>query len=235
MRHASFLADTRDRLVVFGVRPARPETGYGYIQLGRKTGSRDGRQSYEVLRFIEKPSLSRAARLCIRPRTCGTAACSSGKQPWCSGKSRPICPHFSPSSLETARRNFSRKAIDCFYRSAEKESVDYGIMERSRRVSAVAGGFQWDDIGSWESLARITGARLTPGTTAAGDRIFEQECRDSIIVNRSPHALAVIGCSATAVIATGDAVLVMSRSKLPDLKRYLGEMKKSRKFPSRLF
>jgi mannose-1-phosphate guanylyltransferase len=107
-------------------------------------------------------------------------------------------------------------------------------MEHSRRVSAVTGVFQWDDIGSWESLSRISRGNKA-GTILEGGRIFEQGCSESIIVNRSSRALAVIDCPATAVVATDDAVLVIARSKLPDLKRYLVEMKKSGKFPSSLF
>jgi mannose-1-phosphate guanylyltransferase len=107
-------------------------------------------------------------------------------------------------------------------------------MEHSRRVSAVIGRFHWDDIGSWESMTRLHGSGAS-GITAAGNRIFERESRDCIIVNRSPHALAVIGCSSTAIVATEDALLVCSRAQLPHLKRYLAGMKECGKFPSRLF
>ena len=107
-------------------------------------------------------------------------------------------------------------------------------MERSKRVSAVVGRFHWDDIGSWGSLSRVMGTDRA-GTTVVGKRVFKQECRNSIIVNRSPAAVAVVGCSGLAVIATGDALLVIPASKLPDLKKYLGTIKKSGKFPSRLF
>jgi mannose-1-phosphate guanylyltransferase len=133
-----------------------------------------------------------------------------------------------------ARRGFSKPAIAAFYRSVEKESIDYGIMEKSGRVSAVAGTFFWDDIGSWESLTRIF-PQNRRGTTVVGDRVFEQECERSIVVNKSAHTLAAVGCSNIAVVATPDAVLVMDRSRLPDLKKYLGEMKKDKRFPSTLF
>jgi mannose-1-phosphate guanylyltransferase len=233
-RRACFLADARNQLIVFGVKPTRPDTGYGYLLLGEKTGAGNGIASYRVSRFIEKPDAALAARYC------GSASYrwNSGMFVWKTSvflqEVKTHMPGLFSLSGEAARGRFSHKAIDRFYRAAEKESVDYGIMERSRRVSAVTGAFQWDDIGSWESLARISRANKA-GTVAAGDRIFEQGCPESIIVNRSSHALAVIDCPATAVVATDDAVLVISRSKLPDLKRYLAGMKKSGKFPSRLF
>ena len=68
-----------------------------------------------------------------------------------------------------------------------------------------------------------------------GDRVFEHECERSIVVNKSAYTVAAIGCSNTAVVATPDALLVIDRSRLPDLKKYLGEMKKDPKLPSALF
>ena len=234
VRHACFLADTEERLVVFGVKPSRTETGYGYLRLGKETGSRGGIKNRAVLRFIEKPDLARAASLCHS----ASHLWNSGMFVWkASVLLREVKVHLPALFSQVAAASlggFSRKAIDRFYTVAEKESIDYGIMERSGRVTAVVGKFQWDDIGSWESLARLRGSNAA-GTTVDGGRIFERECRDSIIVNRSPHALAVIGCSSAAVVATGDAILVCSRSKLPDLKRYLAGMKKTGTFPPGLF
>jgi len=107
-------------------------------------------------------------------------------------------------------------------------------MEKSRRVTAVAGSFFWDDIGSWESLTRIFPPNRR-GATVVGDRVFERECERSIVVNKSPHTVAAIGCKDLAVVATADAVLVIDRSRLPDLKKYLGEMKNDKRFPLALF
>ncbi|MGA2508518.1 MAG: sugar phosphate nucleotidyltransferase [Chitinispirillaceae bacterium] len=234
VRYACFLADAHNRLVVFGIRPTRPETGYGYLLLGKETSNGKGVKSHAVSRFIEKPDAALAAR-----------CCGSSSYRWNSGmfvwktsvflqEVKAHMPGLFSLAGEAARGGFSLKAIDRFYRAAGKESVDYGIMEHSRRVSAVTGVFQWDDIGSWDSLARISRGNKA-GTVLVGDRIFEQGCSKSIIVNPSSHALAVIDCPETAVVATDDAILVIARSSLPDLKRYLAEMKKSGKFPSRLF
>jgi len=234
VRHACFLADAGERLVVFGVKPSRPETDYGYLRLGKETGSRGGIKSHTVLRFIEKPDLARAASLC----NSASHLWNSGMFVWkTSVLLREVKTHLPAlfSQVSTASRDgFSRKAINRFYNAVKKESIDYGLMERSSRVCAVVGKFQWDDIGSWESLARLRGSNSS-GTTVEGHGIFERECRNSIIVNRSPHALAVIGCSSAAIVATGDAILVCSRSKLPDLKRYLAGMKKAGNFPPGLF
>jgi mannose-1-phosphate guanylyltransferase/mannose-6-phosphate isomerase len=234
VRRACALADSHERLVVFGVKPSRPETGYGYIRPGRETGSRGGIKSHDVLKFIEKPGPARAAKLCAS----GSHLWNSGMFVWKAGvflrEVKSHMPCLYSQVLAAARAGFSQKAIFKFYDTASSESVDYGIMERSNRVSVVTGRFLWDDIGSWEAFSRLR-SKNKAGTVVDGSRVFEQGCSDSIIVNRSQLALAVIGCSSAAVVATDDAVLVCPRSKLPDLKRYLAGMKSSGAFPSRLF
>jgi mannose-1-phosphate guanylyltransferase len=234
VRHACFLADTRERLIVFGVKPSRPETGYGYIMLGKGTGATGGVKSYQVSRFIEKPDAAGAARYCRS----GAYRWNSGMFVWKTSvvlqEIKNHLPALFSLTEEASHGGFSKEAITRFYQAAEKTSIDFGVMERSNRVDAVEGRFHWDDIGSWESLSRVNGVNRA-GTTVIGNRIFEQECRNSIIVNRSPQTIAAIGCSAAAIIATRDALLVISRSKLPELKKFLGRMKLSGEFPSELF
>jgi mannose-1-phosphate guanylyltransferase len=234
VRCARHLARERERLVVFGVRPTRPETGYGYLHLGRKTGSCGSIAQHDVRRFIEKPDAAHAVTLCRSASHLWNSGMFVWKTSVILHEIRSHLPALFSLVRQASRSGFSPKAIRRFYAAAQSVSVDYGIMERSRRVSAVIGTFSWDDVGSWESIPRLYGGGAT-GTTAAGSRIFEVGCRDTIIVNRSPHALAVIGCSDTAIVATDDAVLVCARAQLPHLKRYLAAMKKCRRFPCRLF
>ncbi|MBN2188294.1 MAG: mannose-1-phosphate guanylyltransferase [Chitinispirillaceae bacterium] len=234
VRCACLLAGEQERLVVFGVRPTRPETGYGYIQLGRKTGSHGGIPGREVLRFIEKPDAARAARLWRSASHLWNSGMFVWKTSVILREVKTHLPALFSLVQKASRSGFSRKAIGRFYAAAQSISIDYGIMERSRRVIAVIGKFHWDDIGSWEAMPRLYGSGPA-GTTSTGSRIFEQGSRDCIIVNRSPHALAVIGCSGAAIVATEDALLVCSRAQLPYLKRHLAGMKKCGTFPSRLF
>ncbi|MBN2035574.1 MAG: mannose-1-phosphate guanylyltransferase [Chitinispirillaceae bacterium] len=234
VRCACDFAAKFDQLVVFGITPTRPDTGYGYIQLGAHIGGKGAVKCFRVARFVEKPDAKTAQRYCAA----GTYRWNSGMFVW---KTRVLLeevrthmPLLFNRVAEASKKRFSTAAIDAFYKGAVKESVDYGIMERSQRVSAVSGNFFWDDIGSWESLSRIH-PPARDGTTVVGERVFQEECTSSLIVNRSSHALAAIGCSNLAVVATHDAVLVIDRSKLPDIKEYLGRMKKRRVFPQDLF
>lgn len=234
IRYACAIAESENRLVVFGVQPTRPETGYGYIELGKKISGRDGVSAHEVVRFVEKPDAATAAKYCGSARY----RWNSGIFVWKTGvileEAKKHLPALHAQAFRAARKKFSAAAIAAFYQAAEKESIDYGIMERSRRVAAVVGQFEWDDVGSWEAVPRLCGTGPA-GTSILGNDVYEKECRDTILVNKSGGALAAIGCSGLAVVATGDAVLVISRSRLPELKKYLGEMKSGGKFPAELF
>ncbi|MBD3420838.1 MAG: mannose-1-phosphate guanylyltransferase [Chitinivibrionales bacterium] len=234
LKFAAGIAAQQDRLVVFGIEPSRPDTGYGYIHLGKALATRGKHRSFEVRTFVEKPTLPRAKRYV-----------SSGRYLWNSGMfvwtTSVILEEFARSmprlfeqGLQVERGRFTLKAIDAYYHACEKESVDYGIMEHSHRVAAVKAAFQWDDVGSWESVSRLhKGNRRN--TTASGDNIYEAECRDSIIVNNSALTVAALGVDNLVVVTTDDAVLVIPRDRLPGIKKFLGEMKKDARLPTHLF
>ena len=143
-------------------------------------------------------------------------------------------PEMHRQVLATAKAGFTKTAINRFYHDAVKESIDYGIMERSKRVAVVAGSFSWDDVGSWESVARVKGANQN-GTTVSGSGIFEADSTNSIIVNTSKQTVAAIGLENIVLVATGDSILVIPRSKLSKIKEYLAKMKLDTNIPKKLF
>jgi mannose-1-phosphate guanylyltransferase len=143
-------------------------------------------------------------------------------------------PELHGQAMAAADKGFSPDAIDKFYSVCPKESIDYGIMEKAEEVNAVCGEFSWDDLGSWESLSRVLGVN-NAGTTVDGAAVYESGCGDSLVINKSNLALAAIGLKDVAVIAVDDAILAIDRSRLPELKKYLAEIKASGKFSTDLF
>ena len=243
VRRAVDLAAKRDELVVFGIKPTRPETGYGYIELGepietpQPSESGDGatgRAAFKVKRFVEKPNPEKAKIF----MESGNFLWNSGMFVW---KASTILNEFQRNmpdlydqAVSASNKDFTAEAINEFYAVCRKESIDFGVMEKAKSVSAVCGDFFWDDLGSWESLSRVYGVNGS-GTTAAGPLIHDSECVDSLIVNKTNRALVVVGLKNVAAVAVDDAVFVIDRSRLPDLKMYLSEIKESGKLPAELF
>jgi mannose-1-phosphate guanylyltransferase len=224
VKYAVELSDSLDNLIVFGIKPLRPDTGYGYIYTGKKTGVSADNSSYQVLRFVEKPTKEKAEEYLAS----GAYLWNSGMFVW---KVSVILEEFRQSmpdlykKLKKAQQaGLTPKAIDAFYTTCEKQSIDYGIMEQSRRVTAVQGIFTWDDIGSWESLPRVIGMN-DKETTLRGKNIYEKECAGAIIANNSRMTVAAIGLENVVIAVCDDSILVISRDKVPDVKKYISEMK----------
>jgi len=224
-------------LVVFGIKPERPETGYGYIEIGESLAAdadANGCAAFKVKRFVEKPNADNAA-----------AFMKSGGFLWNSGifvwkasailnAFKELMPILHDLALDAANQGFTPDAVSEFYSACPKESIDYGIMEKASNVSVVCGEFSWDDLGSWESMGRILGSN-DAGTTVDGTIVYESDCRDSLIINKSKLALAAVGLRNVAIIAVNDAILAIDRSRLPELKKHLAEIKADGKFPADLF
>lgn len=234
VRTAVAYARQSGSLVVFGIQPSRPECGYGYLHIEKTALHNTGSNLYRVKKFIEKPSPANAKRYVKQ----NSYLWNSGMFVW---KTSVIINEFQKHLPEmfsllapVIKRKFSQKSIDRFYFAAESESIDYGIMEKAREVVAVKGTFFWDDIGSWEALPRIHGKDVS-GNTTIGKKVLEYECRETLVFNSSDAAVTTIGIENLAVIVSGDAILIADRSKLPDLKKYLKQMKKSRQLPDTLF
>jgi mannose-1-phosphate guanylyltransferase len=234
VNYAVDLASSLQRLIVFGIYPSRPDTGYGYIQIDKQIGSSGDLRCFQVRRFVEKPTPWKADMYL-----------ASGKYLWNSGmfvwnvsvileEFRSYMPLIYRGVVKASRAGFTRAAVGAFYRDAVKESIDYGIMERSERVAAVKGNFLWDDLGSWEALGRV----LPSGenrTVRSGKRIYEKECVNAIVANNSSLTVAAIGLTDTVVAVVDDAVLVIARDKLPAMKKYLAELKGDPAVPKKLF
>ncbi len=153
LERAARTALTRGTIVTFGIPPTRPETGYGYIQAGEPIAA--GSPFHAVEAFREKPDLATAARYA-----------GDGKHLWNTGmfvfppsvmleEIRAHQPDIaallpgmppSPSVANTA-------ALERFYGAAPSISIDYAVMERSKRALVARADFAWDDLGSWAALA----------------------------------------------------------------------------------
>jgi len=234
LRYAASVAAAHDRLVVFGIPPSRPDTGYGYVEVGTLLDRHERETAYAARRFVEKPDWQTAVRYC-----------RSGRYLWNSGmfvwrtevvleEFRRCMPGVYRLARAAARAGFTRDALRRYYGACPQESIDYAIMERSRRVAVVTGHFLWDDVGSWDAVARVR-----PGndlrTTVVGPRVFERNCREAIVVNDSRRAVAALGLDGVVVAVTDGAVLVSSRAELPRLKQHLAAMKADGRFRARLF
>ncbi len=205
-------ADTDDRLYCIGIRPDRPETGYGYVRIGEASapGVHPARQ------FVEKPDLETARSFC-----------DSGEYLWNSG-----IFVWRPADLLEAIREFTPELaggldrlesgdVDGFFREVETISIDHGVMERADSVGVVEAGFEWDDVGSWNALGR-TRATDEAGNAAVGAARLV-DARDNIVWSED-DCVTLFGVDGLVVVRSGGQILVTSREAAPDLKRLVSRI-----------
>ena len=209
-------------IVTFGIKPTKPETGYGYIETGKEIA----RGAHAVARFAEKPD-AKTARAWLE----------DGKHLWNSGmfvfRADVLIAEMeehAPQVLEAAREalkkaksdlDFLRLDGDAFAHAPEI-SIDYAVMERTRRAAVVPADFGWSDVGSWTALWELA-ERDAGGNALLGD-VLTQDAR-GCYVRAEKGVAALIGVEDLVIVVTGDAVLVAKRDRAQDVKAIVERLK----------
>ncbi|HVN77091.1 MAG TPA: sugar phosphate nucleotidyltransferase [Thermoanaerobaculaceae bacterium] len=214
---AAATAFARGGLVTLGVRPTRPETGFGYLEVGEAVGTAGAHRVREVRRFVEKPD-----------RATAEAFLEAGGFYWNSGMFawrvqtiveafRAHLPRLANGLDELASASESlgeTEALRRHYPSLEKVSVDFGVMEKAAPVWAIEVDFAWSDVGSWAGLAEAM-PRSECGVSL-GD-VLALDSGGSVLVSDGP-LVATVGVRDLVVVATRDAVLVVPRDQVQRVK-----------------
>jgi mannose-1-phosphate guanylyltransferase / mannose-6-phosphate isomerase len=212
-------------LVTFGIRPDRPETGFGYIRRAEAIGN----EGYRVEQFVEKPDLLTAE-----------SYLADGGYDWNSGMflfkaSRyleELAVH-APAMLAAVREahanasadlDFVRIDHDTFARVPDN-SIDYAVMEKTQHAAVIPVDCTWSDIGSWSALW-LTGDKDAEGNLREGDTL-SIDSRNSLLRSHDRHLLATVGIDDLIVVTTPDATLVAHRDAAQDVKKIVEQLKAS--------
>lgn len=218
------------KLVTFGIAPAFPETGFGYIECGDKV-AKSNPPAFSARRFVEKPPIARAKRYL-----------AAGNYLWNSGMfcfaARAIVAAFeqhAPQVLAPARTVAHALAgadkgpmfeIDAkLFAAAPDISLDYAVMESAAKageVVVVRGSFDWSDIGSWQAVADLSPPDAR-GNHGRGERVAIATRRT--YVDAGDRLVATVGIENLVIVDTADAVLVAHRDHLQRVKEVVGELK----------
>jgi mannose-1-phosphate guanylyltransferase / mannose-6-phosphate isomerase len=225
----------QDYLVTFGIKPIRPETGYGYIRPNRKeTLRKQGLlKGYPVSRFVEKPNAAKAAQYL----KAGDYYWNSGMFVWRAATILDEIKRHQPTLFggidrigQLIQSGSSRQAIDDVYRTLTPVSIDTGVMERSKKAAIVPVSFQWSDVGSWGSLDEVA-SKDKAGNVVIG-RVVDLGSRRSIVYG-DRRLVATIGLTDMVVVDTPDATLVCPKSRAQEVKQ-LVDVLKSQNAPEHL-
>lgn len=231
---ASQLAE-KGYLVTFGIKPIRPETGYGYIKPKHRVllGKRGKLRGYLVQRFVEKPNLVKAAQYVKR----SGYFWNSGMFVWRAatvleeiGRHQPTIMAAMEQIKKLRMDGAPKQSIDEAYRKIASVSIDTGVMERSSKAAVVPVTFKWSDVGSWGSLDEVA-EKDGAGNVITG-RVIDLGSAQSIVY-ADRRVVATIGLRDTVVVDTPDATLVCPKSRAQDVKKIV-EILKQQQAPEHL-
>jgi mannose-1-phosphate guanylyltransferase / mannose-6-phosphate isomerase len=216
-------AAAEGRIVTFGIAPTHPATNYGYIRPGAEL---NGAAVRAVDAFVEKPDAATATGYVAQ-----RYLWNSGNFLFHASTMLAEIESFEPDMAEAAKAavagiardlDFLRLAAEPFAR-APKKSIDYAVMERTKRAAVVPADLGWSDVGSWSAVWDVLG-HDADGNVVEGPAVL-LDSRNSLVRSDESVLTTVIGLDNVVVVATGDAVLVTSRDKAEGVKALVEQLK----------
>ena len=231
LRVAVDVAVARGGLVTLGIRPTRPETGYGYIQWSEDRKGIEGFYDQGVRKvrtFAEKPDATTAERFLKS----GDFLWNSGMFIW---KARTIMESFEKWLPDLYRQlgeiedrsgtgEYDRN-LESVYQRITPISIDYGVMEKAREVYVLQCEFGWSDVGSWDETYRLS-------RKDADDNLLQGEVvaidTSGSFVQSSDRMIATIGMKDVIVIDTPDALLICDKGRTQEVQKVVDYLRRKK-------
>lgn len=221
------LANRRRCIVTLGIEPARPETGYGYIEMGERTTGNI--PTYKIARFTEKPNLEVAKDFLLK----GTYLWNSGMfvfradvilreiEKYLPKLHKPLMEIYKNLGEEN-----EEEVIKNQYELIDGISIDFGVMQKTRKAFVIKCDFEWDDMGSFGALSRLL---KTEKNNSVSKNVYVDECENCSIFGNK-NLIIGFGVKDLVVVDAGDVILVMDKNKDQEIKHLLNKLSKENEF-----
>ncbi|PZD95570.1 mannose-1-phosphate guanyltransferase [Paenibacillus sambharensis] len=232
LKQAAGFAAEGQRVVTLGIQPDRPDTGLGYIKAGPVPPDMAPGGFIPAAGFTEKPPLPVAKQIYAD----GRHYWNSGTYIWKAATILKLMAEHMPRLYQTLQhiRNLplpgqtpASLSISKMYEQLEKQSIDYGVIEKCSSIFMLPVHFKWDDLGSWGALERIS-----PGDTS-GNVIYGKhggsETDNCTIFNDTDTLIATVGLKDLIIVNTDTAILICHKSRLQDIRHHLESVRNSAK------
>ena len=201
-------------LVVFGIRPTAPETGYGYLEVAEA-----GNAPQSVKSFVEKPDRAKAEEYLAAGRYywnsgmfCFTAGVMAENM---AAHASDVWTASDAAFAEAQEEAGATRFAEALFNAQPDISIDYAVMENAENIAMVPAGFGWSDVGSWDALARVQTTNSEGNfSRGGGETHFVSSTNTYVDNSTNPGKLiAAIGVDNLIIVDTPDATLVADRDK----------------------
>lgn len=211
-------------LCTIGITPNRPETGYGYIEVGKQRAE----GVHDVVRFVEKPDLETAKTYLAGKKHVWNSGMFFFTAETILGEIEKHMPelHAGLREIEAAMdAGKEAETVAAVYDRITGESIDYGIMEKAERILVCPGEFGWNDVGSWAAAYELREAQADENKNVALADLLTFESTGCLAWAEPRKTVALVGVEDLVVVDTEDALLVCPRSRSQDVKKIVNELK----------
>lgn len=226
IREAIRLAE-QDTIATIGLHPTRPETGYGYIEVGDPINS----LSFRVQRFVEKPNLERALQFIESKKHLWNGGMFFYRAQRLEEDLRSTLPTLAEGldRIDAAAREGREQdvLVDIFH-TLPSISIDHGVIEKAPRLAVVRGDFGWNDVGSWQSAWELAPKDIADNAASPSTVLIEAKnnlVRD-LRTDGQKRVIALVGVDNLAVVETDDALLILPRERAQDVRLIVEELKR---------
>jgi mannose-1-phosphate guanylyltransferase/mannose-6-phosphate isomerase len=213
------------RIVTFGIRPTRPDTGYGYLRLADAAAG-DGLQPLAA--FVEKPDAARAAQMIADGRhlwNAGIFLFTAGALVQAFAQHAPDLLEGTRAAVAAARADLTFTRLDATaWDRLPDISIDYAIMEKAQNLAVMPFAGRWSDLGGWEAVWQESGPDAAGNVLSAGATALD--CRDTLLRSEDEGLQLVgIGLEGIVAIAMPDAVLIARKGQSHGVKEAVAALK----------
>jgi mannose-1-phosphate guanylyltransferase len=219
------VAQQGEYLITLGIPPTRPETGYGYIEIGEQFSTQDGINIFKIKQFKEKPSRTIAQQYYLDRQHLW----NSGMFIWTARVILSAIKRCLPALYRNLELFYPHigtsqetEELKKLYASAENISIDFAVLEKAENVLTIKTDLHWDDVGSWLALERIK-EKDRDHNVVIGSALplGSYECT---VVNQGDGIVVAYGISDMVVVKTENIVLVAHKTKVSDIKEILQKL-----------
>lgn len=214
-----FLENDEEAIITLGMKPNRPETGYGYIKYTNNLERNGELNIFKVERFVEKPNEEKAKEYLKS----GTYLWNGGMFLWKASNIINEIKKYSTSTyeaiheVECVEEEQLQTLINDKYHETEATSIDYAVLEKSKNIYVVPSEIEWDDIGTWKSVERYKEKDSNNNILDGNARVIESKC--NIAINNCKK-IVMIGIDDVMTLETEDSIYIVNKDYMDNLRDY---------------